>query len=123
MMMQRAFGLAAALTLGAAMSNMAHATPDNTLGMAILAARLNANGAIIQRSGGTTLNKSFPGIYHVGFNRDVSKCFYTVTLIVHQGQTRAQPSSLGVTKVAVTPHDSSGAFKDADFYLLVYCNK
>lgn len=97
------------------------AAPDNTLGMAILSARVSAAGALIAGSGTTgTVAKTGNGAYHVEFDRDVTTCFYLASLN-GGGQVLTQPSGTGNTRVGVGTQNSSGAFTDAEFYLLVYC--
>lgn len=114
------------VALGAALLAAApaatQAAPDNKLGMAILAARVNGT-TLVAGSGttGTVANPNSAGVFHIQFDRDVSGCFYTVTLEDAFGQATALPSVAGANWVAVVTEDSAGNLSNRKFYLLVYC--
>lgn len=99
------------------------AAPDNRLGMALMAAFVASDGALIRGSGVTSAAKLGTGSYLVQFDRPVSLddptgCFfvgnsYFQDVIVTP--TRQPPNGVSVAT------KSAGNFVDASFYLLVYC--
>jgi hypothetical protein len=98
----------------------ASAAPDNTLGMAIMAARVKSNGTLDAGSGTTgTILKTGTGAYVIAFDRNVEACFHTASLTNIPGQVLTLTAS--DNSVAVGTQDSSGTFVDAAFSLLVYC--
>jgi hypothetical protein len=107
------FGLASLV----AAAPQVHAAPDNTRGMALLGAYVDALGNLVSGSGVVAAARNSTGSYQVDFDRDIFDCFVTAT--------PAMPVRLYVSKanniVAVSSHDSAGAFSDAVFNLIVFC--
>jgi hypothetical protein len=106
-----------ALGLFAAAMPPAQAAPDNTLGMAMLGAYVDAFGNLVSGSGVTAATRNSTGSYQVEFDRDIFDCFVTAT--------PAMPVTLYVSKAnniaSIFSHDSTGAFSDAVFNLIVFC--
>lgn len=72
----------------------------------------------------------FAGSYEVVFDRDVSSCVYSATLInetagrgseAPNGQIGVRPLYTSARGVAVTTYDASGARADRDFSIVVHC--
>ena len=127
-MMRRAFSLAAALMLGAAMPNMAHAAPDNTLGTALLSARIADDGAVIGSSGLEFVSHTAAGHYALVFGRRFGDCQpvatpissnVAVTVRIAAIVDAANQSSLGL----VFNRISDGAQIDTAFSVVVFCPK
>jgi hypothetical protein len=124
--MQRAFSLAAALMLGAAMPNMAHAAPDNTLGMALLSARVFPNG-VFGSSGLVSSENTSTGSYLLTFNRNIFDCQPVVTPFAAEPVTvrffsiggSPTQGSLGVAISRI----SNGTPIDAHISVVVFCPK
>ncbi|HMN71704.1 MAG TPA: hypothetical protein PKA55_07525 [Rhodoblastus sp.] len=102
------------------------AAGDNNLGMAILAAQVSAAATINFGAGATGASKvaGRTGTYEVDFNRDVSQCFYSVS--VFNGEvvaTGVEPRSGNANGVFLLTETLSGGATDAPFYLTVFCAK
>jgi hypothetical protein len=102
----------------------APAAADQTLGMALMGAYVDSNGALLSGAGATGASRTFdPGQYEVDFNRDVFGCFYSAggrefSAVAINLQRGGNPN--GVQLVMV---DSTGAPVNAAFYLIVFCAK
>jgi hypothetical protein len=105
----------------------ASAAPDNTLGMALMAAEVvGANGSLIRGSGATGASRSSEGLYVVTFDRDVTECFYSATFtniigLLNPGRT-LQANTFNGNGVRVRLlRAADDTVVDADFQLIVFC--
>lgn len=115
--------LAAALTLDGLLPRAAQAAPDNTLGMAHMAAYISAGGSLLQGSGATDSTRQAAGIYRIDFDRNVTECFPSVTLRGDWVRALAQTSTSDPTAVFVWLVNQDTNSADASFYLTVFCSK
>lgn len=109
----------------AAPAPRAQAAADNTRGMALMAAKINPDGAFAYGSG-VVANYKFqggPGRYSVEFDRFVDECFYSVTPATLARSAVAEPVVNFANRVSVTLRDGAGAYVDDAFYLTVFCHK
>ena len=117
------FATFALVCVGTAAPTAAAAAPDDTLGMAILAARVNSDGTLASGSGATGAFKDSPGSYRVDFDRDVSGCYFSAN---NSGYSASPlyavtlPFPAVANRVWVLLYNNDG-FADGSFYLLVYC--
>jgi hypothetical protein len=99
----------------------------STLGAAQMFATVNADGSIDRGAGVTSVNKHGLGAYDVAFDRDVSGCSYVANAggagvdVVAFGFASAVKSKSDVNIVVVLTANTSGAFADLPFQLLVFC--
>jgi hypothetical protein len=125
------FSLAAsALLSGPASPRFAAAAPDNTLGMAVLAANVFFDGTLLNGSGVTAAGRTpnaQDGSYDVDFNRDVSGCFYSAT---NSGWLATPLNAVALPfqgdnpkRVRVMLFNNANNTASGSFYLLVYCAK
>jgi hypothetical protein len=98
------------------------AAADNTLGMALMAARVDADGTLLAGSGVTGVIYLGGGQYEIDFDRDVSKCFYSVTAYFPR-LLEAEPRTINVKGVFVLIENNSQTAVDTRFDLTVFCNK
>ena len=107
--------------------NPTQAAADNTLGVALLSASVDANGALVRGSGVTNTSRITTGRYQVTFNRDVTQCTYSATVGVATGAftlpdfIQATPKPDIPNAVLVETDDKTGALNDDPFHLLVFC--
>jgi len=102
----------------------AHAAPDNTRGMAIMAAEVDSGGVLQRGSGATSAVWVGPGIYNVQFNRDVTSCYPVATLGSNAGvPSGTAGASQNGTLVTVATTNPAGTLTDKPFHLLVFCNR
>lgn len=119
----------AAIATAAVCAMPASAAPDQTLGIALMAAAVNADGTLARGSGQTGSTKVGTGDYEVDFGRDVTGCFYTVSTgapsaaSVLPGMIQAEPRGGTPNGVFVKNVDGSGAPADTAFYLTVLCTR
>ena len=114
--------LAAVSTL-ATPTPQVEAAPDNALGMAMMAAYIEADGSFVRGSGVTANFKVGQGSYVVRFDRDVRQCFYSATPAFN-GVLLSVQQHVDMRDVSVGGSDrSSGGSMDTSFFLLVFCNK
>jgi hypothetical protein len=114
--------------LGAAVAALAmpadaQAAPDDTFGMAMLAARVNSDGTLASGSGATAAFKTSPGSYRVDFDRDVSGCYYSANNSGYNASPLyavTLPADGFPNRIWVLLFNNDG-FADGSFYLLVYC--
>lgn len=98
-------------------------SPDGSLGMAILGARVNIDASLIVAAGATSALHLEKGAYEVDFNRNVSSCIYSVSSFFPTKTTvEVEPRANNVNGVFIQFTDLSGAAIDAYFYLTVFCN-
>lgn len=104
---------------------IASAAPDNGNGVAILSARVDADGTLLSGSGVTGVTKVGTGTYQVDFDREVTECMFSVT-----------PADLRLPQVQPTTSDQNASTvtlwaqiglnitsSDGQFYLLAYCSR
>ena len=111
----------ALVVMVASITGSLRAAPDNTLGMAILAASVNSDGTLLAGSGAASAAKLGTGQYRVDFDRDVLSCFRAATLESSAGEIRAITDTVTFNRVLVVTANSGGSISDASFNLLVYC--
>jgi hypothetical protein len=115
------------------LASPASAAPDNTLGMALMSAVVNANGTLDRGSGVASslrLGAAGSGTYEVLFDREVSTCTFVASLgnstfTTFLGEVSAVRRS-GAGKengVYVETNNSAGASADKPFHLIVFCAK
>jgi hypothetical protein len=128
-------GAAAALTVASApwgglqYTQPAKAAADGTLGMAIMSAIVDGNGALVN---GVAVSSSRIGLgtYEVVFSRSVAGCTFNITA----GNTVSQGDALPAYGLGYYPaapdrlwalmrHPINGSQIDAPFHLLVFCHK
>ena len=101
------------------------AAPDNGHGVAILGARVDADGTLLSGSGVAGVTKVGTGVYRIDFNREVTQCMFSVT-----------PADLRLPQVQPATSDPSGSTvtlwaqnglnivsSDDQFYLIAYCSR
>jgi hypothetical protein len=102
---------------------------DGTLGMALMAASVNANATLAHGSGvASTTKLGGNGLYQVTFDRDVSLCTYVATIgpantSSAEGQIDVALRAGNSSAVFVNTHNAAGSSTDQPFHLLVFCNK
>ncbi|WP_271199764.1 hypothetical protein [Methylopila turkensis] len=102
------------------------------LGMALMSAAINADGTIARGEGviATGTTKLGLGVYEVGFDRDITRCAYAVT-VGESSIGSATPAAAGVTRRSGNDNgvfiqiDNAidGTNVDRDFFVLVYCGR
>jgi hypothetical protein len=109
----------AALGCGAATSEAGPG--DSSLGMAVMSARVNFDGTLIDGAGATSAVATSPGIYEVVFERDVSGCTYSVTLRDFAlAWANASSATERAVAVRIAKHDLT-TYMSVGFHLIVYC--
>lgn len=115
-----AAALSAASPAAAATPNVA---PDQSLGMAILGARVNRDGSLAVAAGATSAIRRQAGVYTVRFDRNVSACIYsTSNNDITDKSFSVGPSTSDVNGIYINV-STSGGFVDGSFYLTVFCNR
>ena len=123
------FGLAAALsTLGLPLPRHSSAAPDNTPGMAMLAAYVSSTGELLDGTGAISATRAGTGIYNVVFNRDVTNCTFAPTRSHRTGVSAVGSASASIvldvtSAVGVRLFAPNGNSIDRPFQLLVFCNQ
>lgn len=104
--------------------NLAAAAPDNTLGMAIMAAEVGSDGTLLRSSGATSASNPTGGIYIVQFDRNVTNCYPSATLGTGSGVTTGQIGAFqgGGTSITVATANSAGNSTNLGFRLTVFCS-
>lgn len=100
------------------------AAPDNTLGVALMSARVDSDGTTLASSGATGVTHPGGGQYVVEFDRDVASCIYSVKPFNNLRGASVLPAAASGSAVAVTIWGISGisfAPTDGEFDLIVYC--
>ena len=119
------FALALAAALVAAPASI-RAAPDQTLGMALMSATVEANGTLISGTGVKNVTRTGTGGYLVQFDRSVAGCapvasplinFYDNFVIVNHIPTPT-PDTFQVLTGEVL-----GSGEDTRFSLIVFCAK
>jgi len=100
--------------------------PDKTLGMALLSARVAADGTLEGGAGVVSSQRNSAGNYGVTFNRDVSSCDLSAS--VSNNDNILTPGYISVTLSSVVPGatfvatGSVASFnEDRAFTVLVFC--
>ena len=95
---------------------------DQTLGVALLGATMNADGSTSASSGVTSSNNFGVGGYAVVFDRDVSTCMVSAVPITNFVLIRVV--ILGGTQIQFNVNKiSDGSFLASPFSFVVYCPK
>ena len=102
------------------------AAPDGTLGMALMAAAVNADGTLARNTGATNVIKLGVGTYEVEFDRNVTQCFYTATVGPAGGgsalgEVNVAPRGGNANAIFVDTNASDGTGADKPFFLIVFC--
>jgi hypothetical protein len=130
--MRSKFLSALALTAALAASPAAlEAAPDQTLGMAIMSALVEANGTLLSGAGAVSANRSIgTGFYQVFFNRSVLGCDYVATQSNPNINAYDPPLATIATapggsadRVLVVVQDGEGTNVDRTFRMIVFCPK
>jgi hypothetical protein len=114
--------LLAAAVGGTLFAGPAAAAPDATLGMALLSARVAANGALLQvgSSGAQSSTKIGTGTYEIFFARNIDDCIPLTTAL--SGAFVGLSATVGDTGVRiVTRTRSSSTPIDLGFTVVVFC--
>ena len=91
----------------------------------LLAALVSSNATLTRGSGATNALSLGTGLYEVGFNRDVTQCYYSAnsfdpsSRVVHQLQPRSGNPN-GVFLLLRTT-DGTNTLANGSFYLTVFC--
>lgn len=108
-------------TAGAAITP--NVAADQSLGMAILGARVGRDGSLAIAAGATSAIRRQAGVYTVRFDRNVSGCIYSTSNNDTTDRSfSVGPSTSDVNSVYINVSTSSG-FVDGSFYLTVFCNR
>lgn len=122
--------LAAALVVGSifAVPHDSRAAPDNTLGMGLMSANVNADGTLVANSGSGVVSsiRNALGFYTVKFSRSLAGCSCVGSHFAVGGVTEASIAVTGFCESGVdddevtvrTYQNSSGAFSDRQFQLI-----
>jgi hypothetical protein len=116
-------GLLGALALLASPTTPLHATPDDTLGVALMSAIVDSQGHLLSGSGATAAARTSQGQYTVTFVRDVSACTFAATS-TFQGEMigASAGSSANVAMVySMSPSGGGSSVSDSGFNLVVFC--
>jgi hypothetical protein len=93
--------------------------------MAVMSARVNFDGALIDGSGATGASRTATGIYEVAFDRDVGSCAYVVTprdfAFVWANFSNASGSGNDKGVAVQTAKPDFSDHMDVGFHLVVYC--
>jgi hypothetical protein len=106
----------------------AHAAPDQTFGMALMAATVNQSGTLLRSTGAISATRVGNGAYRVIFDREVlGRCTYVANAeggpapggsFVRVDETISNPSS-----VLVYTRNAANAEEDRSFELIVVCSQ
>ena len=117
-------GAALVLLLQAASAQSAGAPPaaDQTLGPAILSAKVSSDGSLVGGSGATSVQKNGTGDYRVFFVREVRSCTQVASgwgpaMALVYGTEGGGPGNF----VDVTTVNTDGGLSDQSFQLIVFC--
>lgn len=110
-----------------ALAPRAQAAPDNTLGMATMAAAVDPAGNLTRGSGAVSVTTPNTGVFHIFFDRAVSNCFTYATIaannVLYSGQISTAPINNPSNQVTVQTVSSSGTAVSLPFHLMVFCNQ
>jgi hypothetical protein len=127
--------LAAALIVGNVLlaPHVSQAAPDNTLGMGLMSANVNADGTFVADSGSGVVSSTHDGVglYKVTFSRSLAGCSCVGSHFAPDGSTNATVTvtgfcGLGLDNKVVTVRtylNSLATFQDRPFQLIVFCPK
>ena len=97
------------------------AAPDQTQGVALMSAIVNADGSLKSGTGVVSSERIDAGIYEVRFNRDIRDCVPVATVFEIGFAQLSEPAA--GTLVNVGTHTANGGLSDFPFSLLVFCPK
>jgi hypothetical protein len=110
---------------------VAPAAADQTLGMALMSATVDADATLIRGSGAVgSITTGNPGDFVVTFNRDVRDCTYVASVggsispVAHTANVAASAPgvSSGPNTVRMTT-SNNGTYANYPFHLIVFCYK
>jgi hypothetical protein len=120
----RILGAVLPFLLQAASAQSASAPPaaDQTLGPAILSAKVSSDGSLVGDSGASSVQKNGTGDYRVFFVRDVRNCTQVASgwgpaMALVYGTEGGGPGNF----VDVTTVNTGGGLSDQSFQLIVFC--
>ena len=124
MKLHRAIIIVAIGAASLAAPSRSNAAPDDTLGMALLAADVSSTGELVRGSGAISATRSGMGDYVVAFDRIVGNCFPVATLgsqaSIADGLISTAQNGNGVT---VATFSAPATPADRSFHLVVFCNQ
>jgi hypothetical protein len=128
--MRSTFALTVAGSLAAALpfAQPALAAPDQTLGMALMAATVNQSGTLLRSTGAVSAERVSKGAYRVIFNREViSRCTYVANAetgpMPGGGFVKVDETISNTSSVLVYTYNAANAVEDRSFELIVVCSQ
>jgi hypothetical protein len=120
--------LAGFAVTASAFSPFAVAAPDETRGMALLAAYVYRTGALLRGAGAISATRNGAGDFSITFDRNVRDCFISATLVNEAGgyatgKIVASTNNSLPLQVRVVTMNASSTPSDLDFHVTVFCNR
>lgn len=115
----------------ATLTGSPRAAPDNTRGMALMAATVDTDGTLVRGAGALSSHTTGnPGDYVVQFNRDVTDCTYVASVggpvspVAYTSNVSANaPGTASGSDTVRVVTSNNGALANYPFHLIVFCVK